>query len=170
VTAIIFHQLFEGLSLGIRIAGLPPSSKHKYNHSGKKPREWLQPTLSFLFAITTPIGIGIGLAFLQSSHKGPSSGSASSAKMLLMQGVMSAVSAGMLIYAATVEMLAADFVFGSLGHGGGGHSHAHAHGEEFTGDDEHGEDGGGGGWKRRVLAVVSLLAGVLMMALIGLGE
>ncbi len=30
------------------------------------------------------------------------------ALMLLTQGVMSAVSAGMLIYAATVEMLAAD--------------------------------------------------------------
>jgi len=26
-TAIIFHQLFEGLSLGIRIAALPPAKK-----------------------------------------------------------------------------------------------------------------------------------------------
>jgi len=42
--------------------------------------------------------------------------------MLLIKGVMSAVSAGMLIYAATVEMIAGDFVFGDVE---GGHHHHH---------------------------------------------
>lgn len=119
--------------------------------------------------------------------------------MLLTQGVMSAVSAGMLIYAGTVEMLAADFVFGSLG--GQGHSagaHGHSHGGEFFEDSSpsgsssslgptgghnamaHGhhhkhddaDEGGSGGPSvgRKLLAVVSLLAGVIGMGLVGLGE
>ncbi|EDR11988.1 uncharacterized protein LACBIDRAFT_314028 [Laccaria bicolor S238N-H82] len=38
--------------------------------------------------------------------------------MLLTQGLMSAILAGLLIYAATVEMIAGDFVFGDVvGHG-----------------------------------------------------
>ena len=57
VTAIVFHQLFEGLSLGIRIAGLPapdPSAPHQMS--------LLKPILASLFAVTTPVGILIGLA------------------------------------------------------------------------------------------------------------
>jgi len=42
--------------------------------------------------------------------------------MLLIKGVMSAIPAGMLIYAATVEMIAGDFVFGDVE---GGHHHHH---------------------------------------------
>ena len=56
VTAILFHQLFEGLSLGIRIASLPASGD-----SESIPLRLLEPTLSFLFALTTPVGILIGL-------------------------------------------------------------------------------------------------------------
>ena len=90
VTAITFHQLFEGLSLGIRIAALPsPSHLHstssshspsshspsrsslpldthalisKSDHAGRNSqRSILQPTLSILFALTTPLGMGVGL-------------------------------------------------------------------------------------------------------------
>lgn len=53
--------------------------------------------------------------------------------MLLIKGVMSAISAGMLIYAATVEMIAGDFVFGDVE---GGHHHHHSGHEE--GSIEHG--------------------------------
>ncbi|TDL20444.1 Zinc/iron permease [Rickenella mellea] len=97
VTAIIFHQLFEGLSLGIRISALP---------SGRGGMSLLKPTLAVLFALTTPVGIVIGILAL------PHGGGDESAnlKMKLTQGIMSAVSAGMLIYAACVEMLAADFI------------------------------------------------------------
>ncbi|TFY57560.1 hypothetical protein EVJ58_g6949 [Rhodofomes roseus] len=57
VTAIVFHQLFEGLSLGIRIATLPAAAAREV--AGLR---LLKPILAVSFAITTPIGIGIGLA------------------------------------------------------------------------------------------------------------
>jgi solute carrier family 39 (zinc transporter), member 1/2/3 len=65
----------------------------------------------------------------------------STAKLTLTQGIMSAISAGMLIYAACVEMLAGDFVM----------------------------DIGlwrSGVWKQAI-AVVSLTVGVVCMASIG---
>ena len=107
------------------------------------------------------------------------------ALMLLTQGVMSAVSAGMLIYAATVEMLAADFVFGDVSGGHSHHSAAHGHGHgHHVGDVEHGnetprsdrsepDDGDssrGSTVGQKVLAVVSLLGGVLMMNLTAMFE
>lgn len=139
------------------------------------------------------------LVFKPDGHPG------SSARLILTQGLMSAISAGMLIYAATVEMLGGDFVFGNLGghgHSSGGHSHGgdfidgpstHGHGaganvhshfdgfeghdgvgngeEVGDGDDEGGDEGGEDPTPgRKVLAVVSLLAGVVGMGLIGIGE
>lgn len=118
---------------------------------------------------------------------------------------MSAVSAGMLIYAATVEMLAADFVFGDVagghshhsgGHGRGGHEHEHGHGRGGRGRGHHAGDVEGGNGHlaggsetplsadgvppedepkgstvgQKVLAVVSLLAGVLAMNVTALFE
>ncbi|KZV65618.1 Zinc/iron permease [Peniophora sp. CONT] len=94
VTAILFHQLFEGLSLGVRIAGLP------LPHNGAGSR-FLKPSLMVLFALTTPLGMTIGLLSL---------GGTDPVKLMLAEGILSAISAGMLIYAGCVEMLAADFV------------------------------------------------------------
>ncbi|KAF9040227.1 Zinc/iron permease [Hymenopellis radicata] len=157
-TAICFHQLFEGLSLGIRIAALPPSASNDdaitTNLLTRCQRNWLAPTLSFLFGITTPVGMGLGMAaFASSSH----------AQMQLTQGLMSAISAGMLIYAATVEMLAGDFVYGNLQ---GEHSHGEGGDEEHKEDEEHEEATP----KRKAVALLSLLAGVACMGLIGIGE
>ncbi|KAF9496925.1 Zinc/iron permease [Pleurotus eryngii] len=126
VTAIFFHQLFEGLSLGIRIASLPPPTT-------KSSRSLLAPALSALFAITTPFGILIGLLSL---------GGGQGVHLRLTQGLMSAISAGMLIYAACVEMLAADFV---------NDPHMHM---------------GVGGVRRQAVALGSLLCGVLLMTLV----
>lgn len=96
-TAIMFHQLFEGLSLGIRIATLSAVS------NAKGRMGLLKPALAVSFAITTPVGIAIGLgAFKPGQSEGE--------KITLIRGLMSALSAGMLIYAACVEMLAGDFV------------------------------------------------------------
>ncbi|KAI0711005.1 Zinc/iron permease [Earliella scabrosa] len=133
VIAIVFHQLFEGLSLGIRIAGLPSShSEHGFRYL---PGRTLKPLLAITFATTTPLGIGIGLATLGAgSRKGP--------HLILVQGIMSAVSAGMLIYAACVEMLAGDFVMD-----------AHLWRSSV---------------RRQVVALGSLVAGVCAMAAIGL--
>ncbi|KAH8987155.1 Zinc/iron permease [Lactarius akahatsu] len=99
-TAISFHQLFEGLSLGIRIAALPahPDPQQRSTLS------WLRPLLALLFALTTPAGILSGLIVFDAGHRGGGVGAK------VAEGVLSAVSAGMLIYAACVEMLAADFV------------------------------------------------------------
>lgn len=59
-----------------------------------------------LFAITTPIGIIIGLLTFSTSES-------SVAHNKLTQGLLCALSAGMLIYASCVEMLAGDFVMDS---------------------------------------------------------
>ncbi|KAL1943710.1 hypothetical protein VTO73DRAFT_4155 [Trametes versicolor] len=132
VIAIVFHQLFEGLSLGIRIAGLP--SKHSEDGFKHLSGRTLKPLLAVTFAITTPLGIGLGLAALGgASSTGP--------RLMLIQGIMSGISAGMLIYAACVEMLAGDFVMD-----------AHLWRSSV---------------RRQVLALVSLLAGVAAMAAIG---
>ncbi|CAK5264432.1 unnamed protein product, partial [Mycena citricolor] len=157
LTAIIFHQLFEGLSLGIRIASLPASKTGG--------RDWFAIALVLLFALTTPVGMVIGMSSFSSHAENlPST--------TLVKGIMSAISAGMLIYAATIEMLAADFVFGSLedspghGHGHGGHSH-----EVEVDDDQEAEQPGlHPSPGRRALALGSVLAGVTSMVLVSLGE
>ncbi|EPQ53254.1 Zinc/iron permease [Gloeophyllum trabeum ATCC 11539] len=151
VFAIIFHQLFEGLSLGIRIAQLPTGEHphaHPHAHShppqhsdteahsttSKTPRaralRFLKPTLAVLFALTTPLGTLAGLLCFASSAPAA------------LTGWMCALSAGMLIYAATVEMLAADFVMDPASWRAG--------------------------WRRQALALGALLAGVAGMSLVGM--
>ncbi|KAF8641634.1 hypothetical protein AX16_009860 [Volvariella volvacea WC 439] len=223
VTAISFHQLFEGLSLGIRIAALPPSPSlvittppSPKSVLGRalpilpteasapwwwpRPRKfnWLKPTLSILFALATPLSMAAGIKLFPREGLGQSP--KEQAEMYMTQGIMNAISAGMLIYASTVEMMAGDFVFGDLGgsHPGHGHSHNHSEIEGFI-DDSSAEsspasDGQHFGhhhhprhdhheheydphqhhaqhflWKR-VLALLSLLAGVALMAIVGLNE
>jgi zinc transporter 1/2/3 len=103
VTAILFHQIFEGLSLGIRIAALPPPAD-----SQRPSLWWLHPVLALLFALTTPAGIISGLFVFGNSSGGHKGTTGAGAK--IAEGVLCAISAGMLIYAACVEMLAADIV------------------------------------------------------------
>lgn len=135
MTAILFHQLFEGLSLGIRIAALPTDSASLLSNS--KHVHLLKPTLATTFALTTPLGIGIGLLVFsaEARHAGDSGA------LVRFQGVMSAMSAGMLIYAACVEMLAGDFVMDPLMWRSG--------------------------LKRQCMALASLVAGVCAMAVVG---
>lgn len=75
---MVFHQLFEGLSLGIRIAALPPppstdvelsalgvksqSSVKKGFFQGLLGAGWtLKVIMAILFGITAPAGMGIGM-------------------------------------------------------------------------------------------------------------
>ncbi|KAK4465074.1 Zinc/iron permease [Cladorrhinum samala] len=90
--AISFHQSFEGLALGTRIAALhfPKSS----------PRPWL---MVLAFGATTPIGQAIGL--LVHSFYDPQSQTG-----LLMVGFMNAISSGLLLFAGLVQLLAEDFL------------------------------------------------------------
>lgn len=145
-----------------------------------KNRAWLNPTLSILFAITTPVGMALGMLLwgLGSRAAGDNpTGGTDKAQQHLISGLLSAISAGLLIYASTVEMIAGDFVFGDVD---GGHGHGHGGGgggdlEDHVGDEGEGEGGDGEGQSKvkigkRALAVVSLLAGSGMMVLVGLGE
>ncbi|GAB0134188.1 hypothetical protein EsDP_00002570 [Epichloe bromicola] len=90
--AILFHQMFEGLGLGSRIAAVP------YPKGSAKP--WL---LVFAFGTTAPIGQAIGLLTRNTYD-------ANSALGLIIVGIFNAISAGLLIYAALVDLLAEDFL------------------------------------------------------------
>ncbi|KAI0594896.1 zinc-regulated transporter 2 [Biscogniauxia sp. FL1348] len=90
--AILFHQMFEGLGLGSRIAAVP------YPKGSIRP--WL---LVFAFGTTAPIGQAIGLVARDSYDPNSAFG-------LIIVGVFNAISSGLLIYAATVDLLAEDFL------------------------------------------------------------
>ena len=92
LVAILFHQMFEGLGLGSRIAAVP------YPKGSVKP--WL---LVFAFGTTAPIGQAIGL--LTRNTYDPNS-----AFGLIIVGVFNSISSGLLIYAALVDLLAEDFL------------------------------------------------------------
>lgn len=68
VIAILFHQLFEGLSLGVRISSIPLSFGGKGN--GRSSLAFLKPTLTLLFSVTTPVGIVLGLLLLPRGGEG----------------------------------------------------------------------------------------------------
>ncbi|KAL0575218.1 hypothetical protein V5O48_006757 [Marasmius crinis-equi] len=95
--AIVFHQMFEGLGLGSRIAELSFPA-----HAG-----WRKWVMGFLFAVITPAGVAIGVGVHESYN--PNSVSA-----LVAIGVLNALSAGILLYTGIVEMLVNDFVHGEL--------------------------------------------------------
>lgn len=90
--AIAFHQTFEGLALGSRIAAVrfPRSS----------PRPWL---MVLAYGTTTPLGQAIGLAVHRFYDPQSQTG-------LLMVGVMNAVSSGLLLFAGLVQLLSEDFL------------------------------------------------------------
>ncbi|KAF7356218.1 ZIP-like iron-zinc transporter [Mycena venus] len=91
---IVFHQTFEGLGLGSRLAfiKLPP----RYNYV---------PVLAaVIYGLSTPVGIAVGLG-LRSSYN-PGSATAS-----IVSGVLDSLSAGILIYTGLVELLAHEFLF-----------------------------------------------------------
>ncbi|PHH62123.1 hypothetical protein CDD81_7554 [Ophiocordyceps australis] len=92
LVAILFHQMFEGLGLGSRIAAVP------YPKGSIRP--WV---LVFAFGTTAPIGQAIGLAARNSYDP-------QSAFGLIIVGIFNAISSGLLIYAALVDLLAEDFL------------------------------------------------------------
>jgi zinc transporter ZupT len=90
--AIAFHQSFEGLALGSRIAAI--------NFPRSSPRPWL---MVLAYGTTTPIGQAIGL-FVHKLYD-PMSQTG-----LLMVGFMNAISSGLLLFAGLVQLLAEDFL------------------------------------------------------------
>ncbi|EEQ92299.1 membrane zinc transporter [Blastomyces dermatitidis ER-3] len=91
---LVFHQTFEGLGLGSRLATVPwPRSKR------------LTPyMLAIVFGLSTPISIAIGLGVRESY---PPEGRTT----LIVNGVFDSISAGILIYTALVELMAHEFMF-----------------------------------------------------------
>ncbi|KAJ7763669.1 ZIP-like iron-zinc transporter [Mycena maculata] len=91
---IIFHQTFEGLGLGSRLAfiKLPP----RYNY--------VPVVAAIIYGLSTPIGIAVGLAVRSTYNPGSTTAS-------IVSGVLDSLSAGILIYTGLVELLAHEFLF-----------------------------------------------------------
>ncbi|KAK2780718.1 hypothetical protein FQN52_002086 [Onygenales sp. PD_12] len=90
--AITFHQTFEGLALGSRIASLT------WDDHDLQP--WF---MAIAYGCTTPIGQAIGLGTHTLYDPNSEVG-------LIMVGTMNAVSSGLLVYASLVELLSEDFL------------------------------------------------------------
>lgn len=91
--AISFHQTFEGLALGSRIAAITAFPEGSW-----KP--WL---MALAYGTTTPIGQAVGLIVHNLYDPESQTG-------LLMVGIMNAISSGLLLFAGLVELLAEDFL------------------------------------------------------------
>ncbi|KAL5721070.1 hypothetical protein ACHQM5_013676 [Ranunculus cassubicifolius] len=88
--ALSFHQFFEGMGLGGCIA----QAKFKGQAVA---------VMSLFFALTTPVGIAIGIGISNIYNE-------NSPVALIVEGVLDSASAGILVYMALVDLLAADFM------------------------------------------------------------
>ncbi|XP_006362613.1 fe(2+) transport protein 1-like [Solanum tuberosum] len=90
VAALCFHQMFEGMGLG----GCILQAEYKFMK---------RAIMAFFFAVTTPFGIALGIALSTTYEE-------NSPRALITVGLLNASSAGLLIYMALVDLLAADFM------------------------------------------------------------
>ncbi|KAJ0247097.1 Fe(2+) transport protein 1 [Hirschfeldia incana] len=90
IAALCFHQMFEGMGLGGCILQAEYTNMKKF-------------VMAFFFAITTPFGIALGIA-LSTVYRD------NSPSALITVGLLDACSAGLLIYMALVDLLAAEFM------------------------------------------------------------
>ncbi|KZP30637.1 ZIP-like iron-zinc transporter [Athelia psychrophila] len=91
---IIFHQTFEGLGIGSRLAVLKLPQRFNY----------IPMCAAILYGLCTPIGIAVGLGVRTTYN--PDGTEAS-----IISGILDALSAGILIYTGLVELLAHEFLF-----------------------------------------------------------
>jgi zinc transporter 1/2/3 len=93
-TVILFHQMFEGLGLGARLAALklPPAYKSA-------------PLIgAVVYGLMTPIGIAAGLGVRTTYNS-------SSTTASIVSGIFDSFSSGILLYTGLVELLAHEFLF-----------------------------------------------------------
>ncbi|KAL6198669.1 hypothetical protein ACLB2K_028458 [Fragaria x ananassa] len=90
VAALSFHQFFEGIGLGGCIY------QAKFSHK-------TMTVMVGFFSLTSPCGIGVGIAISNSYNE-------NSPTSLVVEGLLLSASAGILIYMALVDLLAADFI------------------------------------------------------------
>ena len=95
---ILFHQAFEGIALGTRIAIMPSGIKRKI-------------ILGLAFAITTPIGMAIGTGVLSEFNGNDPS-------TIIAIGTLNAFSAGILLWIGITEMWFKEWWYGPLAHAG----------------------------------------------------
>lgn len=88
--ALSFHQFFEGFALG----GCISEAKLGALHS---------TVMACFFAVTTPLGVAIGTVIC--SFYNPNS-----PRALVIEGILDSISAGILVYMALVDLIAADFM------------------------------------------------------------
>ncbi|MCJ1440414.1 MAG: hypothetical protein MMC23_000897 [Stictis urceolatum] len=94
---LVFHQTFEGLGLGSRLAVTPwPKSK-----------QWTPYFMGLAFALSTPIAMAIGLGVRQTYAPG-------SETALITNGIFDSISAGILIYTGLIELMAHEFMFSQV--------------------------------------------------------
>ena len=89
IPALSFHQLFEGLAMGSHIGAVGFKS-------------WKSVVLALIYTLSAPVGVAIGIG-IRSTYN-PSSPSAS-----LSQGILDAISGGIILYSGFVTMLAYEF-------------------------------------------------------------
>jgi zinc transporter 1/2/3 len=91
---LVFHQMFEGLGLGSRLASMQWPANKRFT-------PWL---MAMAYGLTTPIAIAIGLGVRESY---PVAGQTT----LIVNGCFDATSAGILLFTGLVELMAHDFLF-----------------------------------------------------------
>ena len=94
---IVFHQTFEGLGLGSRLAVAP----------WPKTRRWTPYVMGIGYALSTPIAIAVGLGIRETYAPG-------SQTALIVNGVFDSISAGILLYTGLVELMAHEFMFSEV--------------------------------------------------------
>ncbi|CAK9308505.1 unnamed protein product [Citrullus colocynthis] len=90
LVALSFHQFFEGMGLG----GCISQAQFRWRSAA---------AMATFFALTAPVGIGVGIG-ISGVYKD------NSRTALIVEGSMNSASAGILIYMALVDLLAADFM------------------------------------------------------------
>lgn len=91
---LVFHQTFEGLGLGSRLA----------TATWPRAKSWMPWALGIAYGVTTPIAIAVGLGVRTTFTPG-------SPTTMIVNGVFDSISAGILIYTGLVELMAHEFMF-----------------------------------------------------------
>ncbi|KAI4159670.1 MAG: hypothetical protein LQ342_006363 [Letrouitia transgressa] len=94
---LVFHQTFEGLGLGSRLAATPWRIKTRRGR-------YTPYFFALAYAMSTPVAMAVGLGARESWSPG-------SQTALVVNGVFDSISAGVLVYTGLVELMAHEFMF-----------------------------------------------------------
>ena len=86
LVALVFHQMFEGIALGSRIA------------DANMPSHWHEVLLTLVFSLAAPLGIAIGIAVKTGLNPNGET-------FLMVQGTFDGVCSGILLYIGLVLLL-----------------------------------------------------------------